>query len=302
MTWQDRELVQRYASTMSASHSDVNFIGAWAYDLGGEIELGELHGNLALKLIDYVTHEPIYTFIGRGDANATAAALLEVAATVGAPRLGVVHQDCAALLDRSRFDVVEQRDHADYLCSIDRLAALEGGTYKRLREQIAGFRLKHPQLVSGPLDITARATQAAIIELVAECDREQLVQHAAPAEADEAIGRAHARAALAKLLGAGVRAADFPAIGVFDRDRLVACRVQEVLPGGQAMSHFQAGRHVYLGIHRYVVHEAACALRRCQVSIINEEQDLGIPGLRFFKQALRPIAMTHKFSVTWRES
>ena len=114
------------------------------------------------------------------------------------------------------------------------------------------------------------------------------------------VGLARARGALARLLGADVHADEFPAIGVFDGDDLVGYRILEIMRDRTAMSHFQAAPKRYCGIHHHLMREGARALRARGVALLNEEQDLGLPGLRFFKRSLRPIAMVRKFSVTGR--
>jgi hypothetical protein len=302
LEWTDRDAVTRFVGSLSSSHSDVSFIGVWAYDLDHEIEIGELHGNLVIKLIDYFTHLPVYSFVGRGDPDRTALALLDLAGAIGERRLGMVHEDCAAGLDPTRFQLTEEPDQADYLYSVDRLAELAGPEYTKARREISGFGRKHAALVTRPIDITSGELRPAILELATRCDAEKPAGQACSGTAacDPGIGLARARGALARLLGADVHADEFPAIGVFDGDHLVGYRILEIMRDGTAMSHFQAAPKRYSGIHHHLMREGARALRARGVALLNEEQDLGLPGLRFFKRSFRPIAMVKKFSVTDR--
>src|SRR5947209_16185657 len=103
----DAAYVQRYTARY-APFSDFNFACLWSWNIDSSVLLCELHGNLVVRLGDYVTGEVFYSFLGDSRVNETVEALIDLSCRKNLqPRLQLVPEVVAAQLDRDRFSVTE---------------------------------------------------------------------------------------------------------------------------------------------------------------------------------------------------
>src|SRR5690348_5704367 len=57
-------------------YSDFNFVSLWSYNTEDDFELSILNGNLVLKMNNYITLKPFYTFLGDQQIEETISTLL----------------------------------------------------------------------------------------------------------------------------------------------------------------------------------------------------------------------------------
>lgn len=79
--------------------------------------------------------------------------------------------------------------------------------------------------------------------------------------------------------------------GIFEKNVLVGFTVLEIVPQKIGVIHFFKTEHHYRGLAEKLFIEVANVLAKRKIPVINFQQDLDKPGLRRFKNSLRPSAM-----------
>ena len=183
--------------------------------------------------------------------------------------------------------MAEDPDNHDYIYSIPAWAAC--GTAPRGRTGSASGGASPAGIHLSPLDLGARADQAAIIDLFSRWAAQKSDCGPAAHEAEfVALRRVFALAADERL----------GAFGIEDGETLVAFSVWEELPGGiYCQAHFRKADRSYEGLAAYLQHEESRLLADRGYRLMNVEQDLGIPGLRAHKSSLRPCGFLRKYTI-----
>ena|SRR2546425_11671494 len=88
--------------------------------------------------------------------------------------------------------------------------------------------------------------------------------------------------------------------GLFDGSRLIGFSIQEQVHNGYVIGHFGKAAKNYVGLNQFLENE--CAKICAQGSTyLNNEQDLGIEGLRRAKSLWRPLFFLKKYTISRRE-
>ena len=79
---------------------------------------------------------------------------------------------------------------------------------------------------------------------------------------------------------------------VLENDEVAAFCLYEKVSGDMVQSHVELTNNSHRGVHAYLVSELA---KRMDEEYINKEDDMGLPGLRRFKEKYNPCAMLKKY-------
>jgi hypothetical protein len=79
-----------------------------------------------------------------------------------------------------------------------------------------------------------------------------------------------------------------PIVAVFVDANLVGVAINEILPDGFSFNHYFKADSNFKGSGVYLFHEINKGLLERGVHTLNYQEDLGIPGLRSFKEKMRP--------------
>lgn len=90
---------------------------------------------------------------------------------------------------------------------------------------------------------------------------------------------------------------DLHCFAIFVNDRLVGFALYKVLPRGYVNLNHLKVCYDYKDVFTFSLHRLAVYLLAQGVTHLNIEQDLGIEGLKIFKQRLRPIEMLNKYTI-----
>lgn len=271
-------------------YSDFNANCLLAWDTGGKARVSRLNNNLIVKFYDYPEDRYFYSFIGDSDPNRTAEVLIDFSMSEGLdPALHLVPHNVAARLDRGTFAVEEDPDETDYVLSIEKLCAYQGGEFSGKRYDLRKFLRQSDDISFRTIDFgDERAFQQcrAMFQdwrksranlLYGETDREF-----------EAFKRCLQLRSRTDLLGAGV----------FVNEELKAFAVCQIVQHGYAFNHFEKmDTAQYPGIGAFLTQQLAGELAKRRVKFINIEQDLGIPGLRKNKYSYAPCEFLKKYTV-----
>jgi hypothetical protein len=192
-------------------------------------------------------------------------------------------------LDRGTFAVEEDDEETDYVLSVEKLCAYQGGDFAAKRYDVRKFLRQSGDIAFRTIDFNdARIFQQCRTMFqdwrkgranlfYGEVDREF-----------EAFKRCLQMRLRADLLGAGV----------FVGGELKAFAVCEIVQNGYAFNHFEKTNTAqFPGIGAFLSQQLARELYKRGVKFINIEQDLGIPGLRANKRSYAPCEYLKKYTV-----
>jgi hypothetical protein len=273
-------------------YSDFNFVSLWSWDTAETFALSRLHGNLVVRLTDYVTEAPFYTFLGEGALSETAGTLIQRSTVDGmGPSLRLVPEPVALQLDRGQLVHEMDLDGNDYLLSVNRLRRFEGRDFERRRTEMNRFRRENPVYQVVRLDLGERAVTVAM---------EALFERWALHKGTASVFELHEYHAFQRFLGAAAKLPETFAIGVQVLDRLAAFAILELLPRRFAMAHFWKSDFEHPGVYPFLMRQIGELLAEQGRDQLNFQQDLGLAGLRFSKQSYVPAAYLRKYTVLER--
>jgi len=288
---------RRDVEAMTAAYepySDFNFVSLWCWNTDGLCSVSRLNGNLVVQLRDYLTNEPLLSFLGTTATAETVDRLLDYAERHGIkPRLRLIPEivvnggdDFGATLS-----VEEDPGSADYVLSVDEWVGLHGGKFHDKRKALHKFeRTQEP--VFSHLDLRNYAVQRDIMRIFGSwiVKAERAGSDATVNEA-LAVRRFFTLQQNARLHGFGVEAA-----GVLRAFSLV-----ETLDHGYLIGHFWKGDPDFPGIYVFLLNQMSRHFFDLGYRFFNIEQDLGNNGLAQSKRLYRPCHYLRKFEIARRE-
>lgn len=277
----DREEIDAHTAQFPP-YSDFEFASLWSWDVKEEMEVSLLQGNLVIRFTDYTTGEPFLSFLGAKDVNETAGELLS---HFPHPTLNLVPEISAIGLDPNMFSIVESRDHADYICHIERHIEYPGYELKSHRKLLRHFKETNPQHQSVCLDMSAKKTQEEVAEVYRTWDENKGFITSSEAFAYERFIE-------------GASQMRYSAVGIRIDGKLIAFHIASLCPGTCANALFSKANIAYRGIYSLLDHVVAHDLIQQGYTHMNIQQDLGIESLRSAKMALHPVYYLKKYSVS----
>ena len=192
------------------------------------------------------------------------------------------------LVSDSRFNVVEDPDNGDYVVDIPRFLERSGGRYEQIRRDTGVFRKRCcPTFVD--LDLASRDCHE-FIEVVSgqwlDC---HLKDGSAPDDVTAESAAIRRSLDLHPNLGA---------VGLLIEGKPYGYTIYEVLGAGWAIGHFAKTASPLRGGTLVGMDAAFSRCFAAGAHLFNEEQDLGVAGLRRAKQSHRPVRFLRKYSVT----
>lgn len=269
-------------------YSDFEFASMWAWDVKGEMALAELHSNLVVRFTDYLTGEPLYSFLGTEYTNETAHLVISRAKAEGErATLRLMPEITVATLDPNRFKISEDRDHFDYIYTIESHVQYKEPALKNVRNSLTAHKKRHSGHTVAELDIGDAKTDALINDLYLRW--QQSKGGSIPNE----------RYALERFLASASKF-KYLAVGILFDDVLAAYSINALLSKGDCNCLFARADTSYHGIYALLMHETAKLLIEKGYQFMNYEQDLGIENLRKAKMAFHPTYFLKKYTVAPR--
>ncbi len=260
------------------------------------MRLAWLHGNLVVRFHNAHTGRYFYSFLGGNEVAQTAGCLLQASREEGLPvELRLVPEESAVSLRGTEFLVEEDRAHFDYLLNLQELSEYRGSRYD-VKRWLAN---KFHRLNGVKVELLDLRSDTVICSIAQLCDR---WQENKGLESKEIVqpglyGGGGDVAAIERLIP---HIPDFGllTIGIWNGCDLTACCIAEVMHAQHAMIHFmKADVRNFPGSYESLMQYAARELLRDGCSIMNGQEDLGIPSLRDSKLSYRPCGFLKKFSI-----
>lgn len=191
-----------------------------------------------------------------------------------------------ALQDRSPYVITINPDIAEYVLSTEQHSELSGNDFLKVRHKVSAFVNKYGEPV--------------VRELNLDSDRQLILDSL---EAWQPLTNNDQTKQEQLIIEQSLKVhkdIEMHGIGTFIEDELVGLILYKILPQGYANINHVKVNYQFMDIFVHSIHSTAKYLRDHGVEYLNIEQDLGIEGLRTFKQRLRPVKMLEKYTIVPR--
>ncbi|MSU55109.1 MAG: DUF2156 domain-containing protein [Candidatus Taylorbacteria bacterium] len=271
-------------------YSDFDFMSMWCWDTKGEMEVSLLNGNLIVRFTDYLTSEPFVSFIGSHEVFDTTDKLLKFSIKEGVqPALKLLPEVSVINLDKEAFIVSEDRNHFDYIYSVEEISQYEGSGLKTHRNSLNSFLRKYRKVEAKLLDVSNKKNQQEILRLYGKWEK------------NNGFSIPNETIAINRFLKHANQFSSI-AIGVYVEDELVAFNLHEKSPVDSAYINclFAKTNSEFIGINAFLMNATAKILKEHNYKYINYEQDLGIYNLRQAKNSFQPHHFLKKYTASFR--
>lgn len=274
-----------------APYSDFNFTSLWAWDVKEKRKISILNKNLVVQFTDYATDEPFLSFLGNQKTEQTVHTLIDHSVATDLPaELRLMPEISIEDISSPQLSIVEDRANFDYIYSVSDLATLRGNRYMSKRGRVNKFTNEYPQGYFNVIPLAEQRVQNDIDDVIKAWENYKK-------DAKKEYELDHELEVLHRIFSA-TQVMNVFATGIFLQDKLLACSIDELLPGRFSINHFWKADSSYAGIFDFFMQTKAQYLEKQGVTFMNFEQDLGIPGLRATKSSFRPASFLKKYIVS----
>lgn len=267
-------------------YSDYNFISLWSWDHQDKLRFSSLNDNLVIRFQDYTDADDFfYSFLGSSQTDATAQTLLSHSSTEGALKLKLIPESVVKSLARPHdFVIAEDRDGFDYI-----IATKPENGHSKKRELHRFLKEHGDKLRVSELDIKNPRHAEAILKVTEKW---------AAGVTDDRFN-ANEIAAIKKIISEHHRidTDNLHVVGLYMGGELSAFCIAEVIGDGFAMGHYAKTDKRYRRIGAALDHFVADSLAGKGVKYFNQEQDLGLEGLRASKMSKQPVFFLKKYTI-----
>lgn len=285
----DRQVFEKFTSQYEP-YSDFNFVDLWSWDIPGEAEFSVLNQNLIIKLNNFFTDQYTYSFLGNRMVNETIGSLfaLLTGSKIQNPELILVPEVSLVDLDSSKYFLEIDLNSYDYIYDVNELSVYQGSKFSDKRRKLNGFLKSNPNVYIELMDLLMDSVKNQILSL-------NLTWVLNKGSVDEGFFLPKESNAVTRFLNANFD--DLICVGVYSDNLLIGYSVFSILNNDFAICHFSKANLSYFGVYEYLMRESCLILRDRKVKYLNYQEDLGIPGLRFFKNSFKPCDFLRKFYV-----
>ncbi|MFA6253723.1 MAG: phosphatidylglycerol lysyltransferase domain-containing protein [Candidatus Paceibacterota bacterium] len=268
-------------------YSDFNFSSLWAWNIKTKTKISKLNDNLVILFNDYISNQPILTFIGINKIVETTDTLFRFADEHkynGALRL--IPQEIAETMPKSSFSVMADQDSFDYIYPIANLANMNNWPKSGSRKKIKQFIKRHPNYL----------VKLASIQKINRDEHLKMFQKWAENKDIPNCFELNEYKAFKKFLE--LEDGKIKVVSLYVDDVLVGFTVYEIQTDEYVLSHFaKANTKFHSGTNDVLNWEEAKLLDTQGFKYYNWEQDLGLLGLRKSKEKYKPSFFLKKFTV-----
>lgn len=276
-------IFQPYADTAYGT-----FLTWW--DLYDDLSFGSLNGNIIVQSSYPTLGKKLgHTIVGGNEIEKTATHLFDYQKEHNLETIlySIPEYQLVSLMNYKNIEVIREPDLAEYVLSAEQQAALSGKAFYMTRHKVNHFENAYGQagIECQELNLNHNDTRALIASLSLKWGKSS--KNDEDRLEEQIIHKSLRIHNLIKLR----------CFGIFVNHELVSLALYKLLPRGYVnLNHLKVCPD-YKDIFTYTLHKLAVHLLEQGVTYINIEQDLGIEGLRTFKQRLRPVEMLHKYTV-----
>lgn len=240
----------------------------------------------------YMENQLMINFIGHGDYDTALEMIFDYMNKQGQHQvvLGLPEFIVEQLAYKDRYVITDDRDNAEYIIDTNLLGGLVGPEMKRMRQLVNGYERENGSVTIVELDLKDPEQ----VEFL----RSELFKWEHAFNTNETAGQEKA-VILRTLEVAGDL--DYGNLSLLVDGRLAGFALYRHIPSRDndtvVVNHLKTN-YSHMHSSYYLTHRLAQALAAKNYRYMNYEQDLGIEGLRTFKQRLKPADLLRKYNVT----
>lgn len=184
-----------------------------------------------------------------------------------------------------KIEITENRDHFDYVYSVQELIELRGNRFHKKKNLYRQFMKKYDYEYR---EITADCVEE-VLEMQLEWYRWQEENNFSPAlvAENEAIAKVLKEMDTIRNLTGGTLRVD---------NRIIAYTIAEPLGDDTIVIHFEKGNTYFKGVYQ-AINQMFLENNASDKKFVNREQDLGEPGLRKAKESYNPVHFMKKYEI-----
>lgn len=268
-------------------YSDFNFISMYSWDTEKTKLISVLNGNLVVVFNDYITNARFLSFIGKNKVDDTMQTLFDFSQrNYGKKLLQLIPEvtvDAAVLQEHKG---VLDKDSADYIYSVSNLANMQqwesGNTHKK---NINRFLVKYPNVQVEHATVASVKKEPYLAFFKKWSDNKSI----------EDLYELNEFKAFQRIFN--FKDDSLRIVSVFIDDVLVGFTMYEIMSELYATAHFSKTDTTHSYIIDFLIWQEAKELQKIGITYYNFEQDLGIAGLRRFKESFKPEFFLNKFTL-----
>lgn len=272
-------------------HSEFHFVSIFCWDIDNSTFISKLNGNLILNQKDFLTGENIFSIIGKNSIPQTVNEIFIFLQLNNLPLiLRLVPEETVKYLKGTKVAVSEDRDYFDYIYNVADLFYAAGNKYKKYRRNFSNFIKKYPDTYTRQIDLTCNDIKFQIIKLFKtwienkEFKNKEFVHH-------------FEYKALNKLLSATNEFTSLIALGVFNKDELIAFTIEDVFDCEYGCGLFWKADTNYIGLYQFLEKEITNLYHNRGIKFMSWESDLGIKSIRDSKLRYHPAFFLKKYKI-----
>lgn len=202
-------------------------------------------------------------------------------------RLGSIPGHLVEVIEKAvpgQFEFIHERDLDEYVYLKEKLITLSGRALHKKKNHL-NFFLRTYDYEAKPL---SKGMEKDLLELTARIKEYKEMD---PDEIDDLEGEYDAIVEMMEHL-------DDPnvySVAIFIKGHLEAYAIGERLSEKMAAEHFEKANGAYRGLYQLVCREFCLSLPD-EITLVNREEDMGLPNLRQAKEALKPEYMEEKYT------
>ena len=285
----------REIASQFPSYSDFNFVSLFTWDTDGEVEISDLHGNLVMKFTDYNDGSAFLTFLGTNELIETIEKLLDYCKKNKLPEelklIGHAIVEAIPQKQKINYIIKEDRDNHDYILSASNMSDISNFHPKKRTKYNYFMREYGDKHVCKELKMDDPQTLQDIRQLLIDWQGLRGKENKEIQREFTAIERCLNHAKELNILG----------YGTYVDNKLIAFTLFELIHDKTAMLHYGKTDISHKGSNEHLQHNLAKYLKSLDVELMNNEQDMGIEGLRKSKESSLPIYFLKKYTIEHAE-
>jgi hypothetical protein len=284
----DKESINKF-TCQYPPYSDFNFISMWSWDIRGQMKISQLNDNLVVLFNDYLTGEPFYSFLGKNCIEDTVEKIMNFSEKEGfGLKLRLIHEEVRENNTNKRYIFLPDEDNFDYVYNIKDLFECSGRKYETQRNLINRFN-KQSDGVRVEFFDSLNSLKEDILNLDNDWAKSKI-------KTDGVLEFRNESEALKRIFD--FKDNNLCATCIFKNDVLIAFCINELIPDSDyALAHFAKANILYPGIYAFLLNNNCKFLLAKNKKYLNYEQDLGLPQLRYSKNAFKPIHFLKKYTL-----
>lgn len=266
-------------------YSDFNAVSLWGYMVPGARYLPH-KGSVLYEVLDYTTGKPYLSIFGDKTAKDIIVQLAKKSTDSEIILQGVPEVTRQALEGWNAItEEVEEHDNHDYIFSVESIVNLTTEGLRSKRKSMNKLLRKRPNLHVKLIDHTIASNRTQMYKLFKRWIKQS--------RSDDWQREYRALQRALK-----VTEFNIVCIGAYDKNKLVGFTINEIEENGFYQGHYGKADYRYPALGFYLEHETAKYIHQQFGSkFMNLQQDIGIEGLRYYKQSLGPCGRLKKYTL-----